>query len=123
MKERAYSLNPATQDCLIATFHSMCVRILRRDADHIGYNRNFTIVDPGEQRTLMKRILKQLNLDPKKWNERSILGTISNAKNDLIDDVAYAAQAGDNVQRKLWPSVIQPIRKNCVSRSRLTLMI
>ena len=95
MKERAYSLNPATQDCLIATFHSMCVSYLRRDADHIGYNRNFTIVDPGEQRTLMKRILKQLNLDPKKWNERTILGTISNAKNDLIDDVAYAAQAGD----------------------------
>lgn len=95
MKERAYDLNPATQDCLIATFHSMCVRILRRDADHIGYNRNFTIVDPGEQRTLMKRILKQLNLDPKKWNERSILGTISNAKNDLIDDGAYASQAGD----------------------------
>ena len=61
MKERAYGLNPATQDCLIATFHSMCVRILRRDADHIGYNRNFTIIDPGEQRTLMKRILKQLN--------------------------------------------------------------
>ena len=95
MKERAYTLNPATEDCLIATFHSMCVRILRREADHIGYNRNFTIVDPGEQRTLMKRILKTLNLDPKKWNERSILGTISNAKNDLIDEVAYAALAGD----------------------------
>ncbi|HEL1586368.1 TPA: DNA helicase PcrA [Streptococcus suis] len=95
MKERAYALNPATQDSLIATFHSMCVRILRRDADHIGYNRNFTIVDPGEQRTLMKRILKQLNLDPKKWSERTILATISNAKNDLIDDVAYEAQAGD----------------------------
>ncbi|KXT77365.1 ATP-dependent DNA helicase UvrD/PcrA [Streptococcus sp. DD10] len=95
MKERAYKLNPATKDCLIATFHSMCVRILRNDADHIGYNRNFTIVDPGEQRTLMKRILKGLNLDPKKWNERTILGTISNAKNDLIDAVAFAAQAGD----------------------------
>lgn len=95
MKERAASLNPATQDCLIATFHSMCVRILRREADHIGYNRNFTIVDPGEQRTLMKRILKNLNLDPKKWNERAILGTISNAKNDLIDEVAYANLAGD----------------------------
>ncbi|MBL6537246.1 DNA helicase PcrA [Streptococcus suis] len=95
MKERAYALNPATQDSLIATFHSMCVRILRRDADHIGYNRNFTIVDPGEQRTLMKRILKQLNLDPKKWSERTILATISNAKNDLIDDVVYEAQAGD----------------------------
>ena len=95
MKERAFSLNPATEDCLIATFHSMCVRILRREADHIGYNRNFTIVDPGEQRTLMKRILKTLNLEPKKWNERAILGTISNAKNDLIDEIAYAAQAGD----------------------------
>lgn len=95
MKERAFSLNPATEDCLIATFHSMCVRILRREADHIGYNRNFTIVDPSEQRTLMKRILKTLNLDPKKWNERAILGTISNAKNDLIDEIAYAAQAGD----------------------------
>ncbi|MES9544959.1 DNA helicase PcrA [Streptococcus intermedius] len=95
MKERAFSLNPATEDCLIVTFHSMCVRILRREADHIGYNRNFTIVDPGEQRTLMKRILKNLNLDPKKWNERAILGTISNAKNDLIDEVAYENMAGD----------------------------
>ena len=95
MKERAAALNPATQDCLIATFHSMCVRILRREADHIGYNRNFTIVDPGEQRTLMKRILKNLNLDPKKWNERAILGSISNAKNDLIDEVAYANLADD----------------------------
>ncbi|MGF0072214.1 DNA helicase PcrA [Streptococcus orisratti] len=95
MRERAMALNPATADTLIATFHSMCVRILRREADHIGYNRNFTIIDPGEQRTLMKRILKNLNLDPKKWNERSILGTISNAKNDLLDEVAYDHQAGD----------------------------
>ncbi|MFC3932306.1 DNA helicase PcrA [Streptococcus dentapri] len=95
MRERAMLLNPATQETLIATFHSMCVRILRREADHIGYNRNFTIVDPGEQRTLMKRIIKNLNLDPKKWNERAILGTISNAKNDLIDEVAYENQVGD----------------------------
>ncbi|MDU2004023.1 MAG: UvrD-helicase domain-containing protein, partial [Streptococcus salivarius] len=50
MRERAMALNPATSETLIATFHSMCVRILRREADHIGYNRNFTIVDPGEQR-------------------------------------------------------------------------
>ncbi|MGT2930525.1 DNA helicase PcrA [Streptococcus dentasini] len=95
MRERAMQLNPATQETLIATFHSMCVRILRRDGDHIGYNRNFTIVDPGEQRTLMKRIIKNLNLDSKKWNERAILGTISNAKNDLLDEVAYENQAGD----------------------------
>ena len=64
MRERAMALNPATADTLIATFHSMCVRILRRDADHIGYNRNFTIVDPGEQRTLMKRILKKSESRP-----------------------------------------------------------
>ena len=95
MRERAMALNPATSETLIATFHSMCVRILRREADHIGYNRNFTIVDPGEQRTLMKRILKNLNLDSKKWNERAILGTISNAKNDLLDEVAYEHQAGE----------------------------
>ena len=95
MRERAMALNPSTQDTLIATFHSMCVRILRREGDHIGYNRHFTIVDPGEQRTLMKRILKQLNLDPKKWNERAILGTISNAKNDLLDEVAYEGLAAD----------------------------
>lgn len=95
MRERAMALNPATSETLIATFHSMCVRILRREADHIGYNRNFTIVDPGEQRTLMKRILKNLNLDSKKWNERAILGTISNAKNNLLDEVAYEHQAGD----------------------------
>ncbi|MGV4329580.1 DNA helicase PcrA [Streptococcus thermophilus] len=95
MRERAVALNPATSETFIATFHSMCVRILRREADHIGYNRNFTIVDPGEQRTLMKRILKNLNLDPKKWNERAILGTISNAKNDLLDEIAYEHQAGD----------------------------
>ena len=101
MRERAMALNPATSETLIATFHSMCVRILRREADHIGYNRNFTIVDPGEQRTLMKRILKNLNLDPKKWNERAILGTISNAKNDLLDEVAYEHQAGD-----MYPQIV-----------------
>ena len=95
MRERAFDLNSRTQDTLIATFHSMCVRILRRDADHIGYNRNFTIVDPGEQRTLMKRILKELNVDPKKFTERTILGTISNSKNDLVTAESYAKNAND----------------------------
>lgn len=95
MRERAMALNPATSDTLIATFHSMCVEILRREADHIGYNRNFTIIDPSEQRTLMKRILKTLDLDSKEWSDRSILGTISNAKNDLLDSTAYESQAND----------------------------
>lgn len=115
MKERAYALDPATQDTLISTFHSMCVRILRRDADRIGYNRNFTIVDPGEQRTLMKRILKELNLDPQKWSERAVLGTISNAKNDLLDDRAYEAQASDmysQVVAKCYKAYQQELRQS-----------
>ena len=61
----------------------MCVRILRRDVDFIGYNRNFTIIDSSEQLTLMKRILKELNIDPKKYDPRGILGTVSQAKNNL----------------------------------------
>ena len=115
MRERAMALNSATSETLIATFHSMCVRILRREADHIGYNRNFTIVDPGEQRTLMKRILKNLNLDPKKWNERAILGTISNAKNDLLDEVAYEHQAGDmytQIVAKCYKSYQEELRRS-----------
>ena len=97
MRERAEKLKTEAQECLITTFHSLCIRVLRREADHIGYNRNFTIVGPSEQRTLMKRILNNINLnsDEEKWNERAILGTISNAKNDLIDEVAYANLAGD----------------------------
>lgn len=91
MRERALQLTPKAQDTLIATFHSMCVRILRRDADHIGYNRNFTIIDPAEQKTLMKRILKGMNLDAKKWDPKTLLSTISNAKNDLLDEEAYEA--------------------------------
>lgn len=81
MKERVNAiLASGGEDVWVSTFHSMCVRILRRDVDFIGYNRNFTIIDSSEQLTLMKRILKELNIDPKKYDPRSILGTISQAK-------------------------------------------
>ncbi|OUK35851.1 hypothetical protein BU183_07395, partial [Enterococcus faecium] len=84
MKERVNAiLASGGEDVWVSTFHSMCVRILRRDVDFIGYNRNFTIIDSSEQLTLMKRILKELNIDPKKYDPRSILGTISQAKNVL----------------------------------------
>ncbi len=84
MKERVNAiLVSGGEDVWVSTFHSMCVRILRRDVDFIGYNRNFTIIDSSEQLTLMKRILKELNIDPKKYDPRSILGTISQAKNSL----------------------------------------
>ncbi|MBO0431474.1 DNA helicase PcrA [Enterococcus sp. DIV0660C] len=84
MKERVNAiLKFGGEDVWVSTFHSMCVRILRRDVDFIGYNRNFTIIDSSEQLTLMKRILKELNIDPKKYDPRGILGTVSQAKNKL----------------------------------------
>lgn len=95
MKERVNKLNASGgEDVWVSTFHSMCVRILRRDVDFIGYNRNFTIIDSSEQLTLMKRILKELNIDPKKYDPRSILGTISNAKNELLTPKAYGDLQG-----------------------------
>lgn len=67
MKERVKALlDVQAEGVWVSTFHSMCVRILRRDVDLIGYSQNFTIVDPAEQRTLMKNVLKTLDIDPKK---------------------------------------------------------
>lgn len=95
MKERVNAiLASGGEDVWVSTFHSMCVRILRRDADFIGYNRNFTIIDSSEQLTLMKRILKELNIDPKKYDPRSILGTISQAKNSLQTPQDFAKMQG-----------------------------
>lgn len=96
MKERVNQLLGAQgDDVWVSTFHSMCVRILRREIDRIGYERNFTIVDSSEQLTLMKRVLKELNIDPKKYEARGILAAISNAKNSLLTPKKYEAQQGD----------------------------
>ncbi|OTN91399.1 DNA helicase PcrA [Enterococcus faecium] len=95
MKERVNAiLASGGEDVWVSTFHSMCVRILRRDVDFIGYNRNFTIIDSSEQLTLMKRILKELNIDPKKYDPRNILGTISQAKNSLQTPQDFAKMQG-----------------------------
>ncbi|NTK53123.1 DNA helicase PcrA [Enterococcus faecium] len=95
MKERVNAiLASGGEDVWVSTFHSMCVRILRRDVDFIGYNRNFTIIDSSEQLTLMKRILKELNIDPKKYDPRRILGTISQAKNSLQTPQDFAKMQG-----------------------------
>lgn len=97
MKERVYQLlGSQANDIWIATFHSMCVRILRSKIDLIGYNKNFTIIDTSEARTLMKRIFKEENIDPKKYDIKSVLATISNAKNALIDEQSYSDQFSTN---------------------------
>ncbi|MDQ0416123.1 DNA helicase-2/ATP-dependent DNA helicase PcrA [Croceifilum oryzae] len=84
MKERIGKLvGSAAEDIWVSTFHSMCVRILRRDIDRIGYSRNFTILDTSDQLTVIKQVLKEENLDPKKFEPRTILNKISSAKNAL----------------------------------------
>ncbi|WP_334329894.1 DNA helicase PcrA [Companilactobacillus sp. HBUAS59699] len=94
MKERIGKLlDEAADDVWVSTFHSLCVRILRRDIDKMGKSRSFTISDPSEQRTLMKQILKRMNLDPKQYDPRAILGAISNAKNDLQTPEVFAQNA------------------------------
>lgn len=94
MRERvAKLLDDSGNDVWVSTFHALCVRILRRNIDLLGYNRAFTIADTSEQRTLVKRVLRDLNIDPKKFDPRSILSSISNAKNDLLTPKQYKAQA------------------------------
>ncbi|MHC8463964.1 DNA helicase PcrA [Weissella tructae] len=77
----------------VSTFHALAVRILRRDIDRLGYKRDFTIVDASAQKSLVKRILKDMNVDTDKYDPRSVQGAISNAKNALLTPKLYAEQA------------------------------
>lgn len=91
MKERVIRLvGTVGNDMWVSTFHAMCVRILRREAEQIGYSRNFTICDQSETETLMKRIIKEKNLDSKKFEARAMLGKISSAKNELLSPKEYS---------------------------------
>jgi len=73
----------------LGTFHSVCVRILRREADFIGYSRSFTIYDANDQISIIKKIMRDLNIDPKNFNPNSVSYFISGAKNELIDAEEY----------------------------------
>lgn len=116
MKERIRAiLGGASEDIWISTFHSMCVRILRRDIDRIGFNRNFSILDTTDQQSVVKQILKDRNLDPKKYDYRAILGSISSAKNELISPEEYQKTAGDfftKVTADVYTEYQKRLRKN-----------
>lgn len=116
MKERIRGILGGTSDEIwISTFHSMCVRILRRDIDRLGYSRNFSILDTSDQQTVIKQILKDKNLDPKKYDYRAILGTISSAKNELVTPEDYAKTAGDyytKVVSDVYTEYQKRLRKN-----------
>jgi len=93
-------LGESGNDVWASTFHALCVRILRRHIDLLGYNRAFTIADTSEQRTLVKRIMKDLNLDPKQFDPRAVLGAISNAKNSLQTPSDFRKSASGPFEEK-----------------------
>lgn len=123
MKERIYKMmGGAADEIWISTFHSMCVRILRRDIDRIGYNRNFTILDSTDQQSVIKGILKEKNIDPKKFDPRAILGAISSAKNELKTPEEFSKTAGGYYDQVV-ADVYELYQKNCAKIKRLTSMI
>jgi DNA helicase-2/ATP-dependent DNA helicase PcrA len=102
----------------VTTFHSTCVRILRRHIDRIGYDTNFTIYDADDSKTLMKDICKRLNIDTKIYKERALLAAISSAKDELISPTEFALRAtgaGDYAKRRqaeVYREYQETLRKN-----------
>jgi DNA helicase-2/ATP-dependent DNA helicase PcrA len=96
MKDRAISLvGPGSEDLWISTFHTLCSRILRRYIDLIGYDRNFTIYDASDQKTLMKEVLKEMNIDLKQFSEKMALSTISTAKEECKTPLDFRNENDD----------------------------
>ncbi|MBQ2106238.1 MAG: UvrD-helicase domain-containing protein [Lachnospiraceae bacterium] len=94
MRERVNSLVEYGADSvLVSTFHSLCVRILRRFIENLGYDSSFSIYDTDDQKTLMKQIFKNLDVNTKQYKERGVLGIISAAKNELIGPDEFALNA------------------------------
>ena len=101
MRERVDKLIGFGSEAIwVATFHATCVRILRRYADRLGYDTNFTIYDTDDQKTVMKDICKRLNIDTKMIKERVVLGAISSAKDELISPMQYAMDAMGDFQKR-----------------------
>lgn len=101
MRERVDRLTGADgMSVWVATFHSTCVRILRRYIDRLGYDNRFTIYDSDDQKTLMKEICRKLNIDTKKYKERSLLAQISHAKDEMITPDEMEMNAGGDFNQK-----------------------
>ncbi len=100
----------------VSTFHSSCVRILRRHIDRLGYETSFTIYDTDDQRTLMKQIFKRLQVDTRQFKERAVLSRISSFKNDMIDSQEALQNAGGDFREKkiaeLYAEYQKELKKN-----------
>ena len=102
MRERVEKLLPGEGNSVwVSTFHSMCLRILRREIEHLGYDRDFSIYDTDDQRTLMRQILKELNIDSKTLRERAVLSQISQTKNRGGNAEDYLSESDGDYLSKL----------------------
>ena len=112
MKERVENLvGDVAKDMWIGTFHSICVRILRRYIDRIGFTSSFIIFDSSDQRTLVKQCLKQLNVDDKMLNDRAVLSEISNAKNEMLEPDAYKLRTNNEMRKETIAKVYELYQK------------
>ncbi len=112
MKERVANLvGDVAQDIWMGTFHSICVRILRRFIDRIGFETSFIIFDTSDQRTMIKTCLKDLNIDDKMFTDRSVLSEISNAKNQMLEPEAYTAIANGDFRKEKIATVYELYQK------------
>lgn len=98
MRERLNGLvGPRSRGMWVSTFHSMCVRMLRSDADKLGFTRNFTIYDVDDQKRLYKEIMAEFDIDPKRFPVNALMNRISTAKNELVVPSAFEKEANDPV--------------------------
>lgn len=112
MKERVEKLvGDAAKDMWIGTFHAICVRILRRYIDRIGFDNSFVIFDTSDQKTLIKDCLKTLKIDDKMFNDRNVLFEISNAKNDMLEPKAYNVKYSGDFRRETIAKVYELYQK------------
>ncbi len=112
MKERIANLvGDDAKDIWMGTFHSICVRILRRFIDRIGFDSSFIIFDTSDQRTLVKNCMKDLAIDDKLFNDRSVLSEISNAKNEMLEPEQYTARANADFRKEKIATVYELYQK------------
>ena len=102
MKDRVINmLGSEGHEIRISTFHSFGVYLMQKHYNELGYQKNFTILDSDDSLTIIKRIMKDLNIDPKEYNPRAIRNAISSAKNELISSLEYERYASDNFSGKV----------------------
>ena len=120
MRERVDALvGYGSEDIWISTFHATCSRILRRHIDLLGYDRNFTIYDASDQKSLMKEVLKEMKIDTKQFPERSVMSEISSAKNEYKSPLDYRNEYGSNFRNQRIADIYEHYQKRLKENNAL----